>query len=414
MDWEIGATAEAQDQVGDKTTETNALREFLLRPDRAKTWRQWASSLIEDLLVVDAVTLLPRTDRAGRPLALQLIDGTTIKPLVDITGQPPLPPLPAYQQILYGRPETEFTTEELMYRPCNARTWTPYGQSPIEMVAMIVNLSLRRELHYLNWYTAGNIPDSFFIMPETMTDEKLREFQTYFDGMLGGDSEKRSGYVKFLPGPGQYVDTKPGEWKYEFDEYLARVVAWAFGVSPLPIAKMVNRASSEQMDRAHMAGAIEPVRGFLKDIVDEYLHLHCALPWAEFRWVDARPEDQKILLDEDDRLTRIGARTIDEVRVSRGQAPLDGGLGSKPLIITMQGATLLEDALKPPEPTPVVAGSNPPVNEPATGDLTRWRKRALKDAKAAREPRPFVSDEIPPDVQDFIRSGLKRLWEART
>ena len=55
------------------------------------------------MLVIDAATLYPRYNRGGSLYALDVIDGATIKVLIDENGRTPAPPDPAYQQILHGR-----------------------------------------------------------------------------------------------------------------------------------------------------------------------------------------------------------------------------------------------------------------------------------------------------------------------
>src|SRR6185503_7726807 len=144
-----------------------------------------------------------------------------------------------YQQIIHGRPETQFSTEQLLYRPKNTRSWTLYGQPPVEMIWVIINLAIRRELHYLHFYTSGTLPDALYKTPSNWGDEKIEKFQKFFDSFLAGESERRAGRMRFVPGGegSGYEPTKDEAWTYDFDEYLNRVISFAFGVSPLWVAK---------------------------------------------------------------------------------------------------------------------------------------------------------------------------------
>src|SRR5260221_8212598 len=90
----------------------------------------------------------------GDPLDLWVLDGSTIKPLLDESGGRPEAPAPAYQQILYGFPRGEYTPQtfarddgtkvtpgaiqagQLIYRRRVERTWTPYGFSSTEQALM--------------------------------------------------------------------------------------------------------------------------------------------------------------------------------------------------------------------------------------------------------------------------------------
>ncbi len=76
------------------------LETFFRAPDRTHGWADWLRMLLEDLLVIDAPALYRRKTIGGAPYAFEIIDGATIKRLIDDTGRTPAPPDPAYQQIL--------------------------------------------------------------------------------------------------------------------------------------------------------------------------------------------------------------------------------------------------------------------------------------------------------------------------
>ncbi len=59
---------------------------------------------LEDVLVLDAAAFEVRKTRGGTITALDIIDGSTIKVLIDDTGRMPQPPAPAYEQVIHGRP----------------------------------------------------------------------------------------------------------------------------------------------------------------------------------------------------------------------------------------------------------------------------------------------------------------------
>ena len=45
--------------------------------------------IVEDQLVIDAPAIYLRRDRGGQPWAAEVVDGSTILPLVDATGRRP-------------------------------------------------------------------------------------------------------------------------------------------------------------------------------------------------------------------------------------------------------------------------------------------------------------------------------------
>ena len=82
-------------------------------------------------------------------------------------GRAPEPPDPAYQQILKGIPAADFSAEELLYLPRNARAHRLYGMSPVEQIALTVNIALRRDASTLDYYRAGSSPDAFATLPRS-------------------------------------------------------------------------------------------------------------------------------------------------------------------------------------------------------------------------------------------------------
>ena len=105
----------------DASARIDAALAFLSRPDRRRSFGDWLRMLLEDLLVIDAATIYPRYDRAGKLYSLDVVDGATIKPLIGEDGRAPEPPDPAYQQILHGVPAADFSADELLYLPRNVR-----------------------------------------------------------------------------------------------------------------------------------------------------------------------------------------------------------------------------------------------------------------------------------------------------
>jgi hypothetical protein len=107
-------------------------------PDKVNTWEQWQRQLLDDMFVIDAPCLYKCLDRKGRLYSLDLIDGATIKILLDDSGRRPFPPDPAYQQVIKGLPATNYTSDELLYLMHNPRSHKVYGRSHVEQVLLTV------------------------------------------------------------------------------------------------------------------------------------------------------------------------------------------------------------------------------------------------------------------------------------
>jgi hypothetical protein len=223
-------------------------------PDGVHPWTTWLRMVLEDLLVIDAPALYLRRTRDGRLCALEPLDGATIKRVIDDWGRTPAPPDPAYQQVLKGLPAVDYTTDELLYLPRNPRVHKVYGFSAVEQVQMTVSIALRRQIWQLQYYTEGNIPEALIGVPDTWTPDQIRQFQGYWDSLHEGNTAQRR-HAKFVPGgvAKTFIPTREPALKDPFDEWLARVVCYAFSVSPQPFVAQVNRATAETAQDAALA-----------------------------------------------------------------------------------------------------------------------------------------------------------------
>jgi hypothetical protein len=118
--------------------------------------------------------------------------------LIGEDGRSPEPPDPAYQQVLHGVPAADFCADELLYLPRNVRAHKVYGMSPVEPIALTINIALRRDAATLDYYQAGSSPDAFATLPKEWTSDQIHSFQDYFDAKMSGNSPRRR-MLKFMP-----------------------------------------------------------------------------------------------------------------------------------------------------------------------------------------------------------------------
>src|SRR5215472_14829372 len=221
------------------------LERIFERPDGETDWQQWVAQLTEEQLVIDASTIMRKRSRAGDTIGIELIDGATIKPLIDYDGRVPKQG-PAFQQILKGIVAAEFTKDELLYAPRNRRIHKVYGMSCVEQVLVTVNIGLRRRAQQLAYFTDGNIPDAVWQVPQNWTTPQIAEFQAYWDTVVNDAVTRRK--MRFAPGGVAPVMTRPPEALVDqFDEWLARIIAFCFSLPPTPFVRLVNRATGETM-----------------------------------------------------------------------------------------------------------------------------------------------------------------------
>jgi hypothetical protein len=296
-----------------------AVLAFLARPDRRHAFSAWLRMLLEDMLVIDAATLYPRFDRGGRLYALDVIDGATITPLVGEDGRSPEPPDPAYQQILHGVPAADFSADELIYLPRNIRAHKLYGFSPVEQIALAVNIALRREAATLDYYRAGSTPDAFATLPKEWTVDQIRQFQDYFDALMSGNAARRR-MTKFMPADFRLIEARQPPLKDQYDEWLARLICYAFSVPASAFVSQVNRATSETLRLQATQEGLVPLKAWIKGALDEVIQTYLAEPDLEFVWVGDDAVDPLQQAQTLNILVGAGIKTIAEARAELGLA----------------------------------------------------------------------------------------------
>ncbi len=307
----------ARADLPDASARIDAALAFLSRPDRRRSFGDWLRMLLEDLLVIDAATIYPRYGRAGKLYSLDVVDGATIKPLIGEDGRAPEPPDPAYQQILHGVPAADFSADELLYLPRNARAQKLYGMSPVEQIALTVNIALRREAATLDYYRAGSVPDAFGTVPKEWTPDQINAFQDGFDARMSGNSHRRR-MLKFMPADFRLIEYRQPPLKDQYDEWLARVICYAFSVPATPFVAQVNRATSETMRLQATQEGLVPLKAWVKSALDQVLQVCMGEPALEFVWVGDDAVDPLQQAQTLEILVSAGIKTREEARAELG------------------------------------------------------------------------------------------------
>src|SRR5690242_2107267 len=91
------------------------------------------------------------------------------------------------------------------------------------------------------------------------------------------------------------LQTKEAALKDEYDEWLVRIVSYAFSVSPQWAVKQMNRATAESAQQQSVQEGLAPLQIWSKSGVDRCIaegfgYTDLELAWAEEEEVD--PKDQ--------------------------------------------------------------------------------------------------------------------------
>jgi hypothetical protein len=308
------------------------LTRFFERPDGEHSFAGWLRMLLEDLLVIDAPTLWKERARNGAIVALHPLDGATIKRVIDDWGRTPRPFVDssgaliypaAYQQVLKGYPAVDYAARDIIYAPRNLRTGRVYGYSPVEQIVMTANIALKRQIFTLSHFTEGNIPESLIGVPENWTPDQIKNFQDYWDAYFTGDLATRR-RAKFVPGgvAKTFIQTKEPELKGVFDEWLARLVCYAFSVSHQAFVNQNNRSTGETQKEMAEEEGLWPILKWVKRLIDGVLNEDFGEEEIEFAWgedaqIDAAKQAQVLTSYVD-----AGILTRNEARAKLGEAPV--------------------------------------------------------------------------------------------
>jgi hypothetical protein len=301
---------------------------FFSSPDREHSWQQWIRLLLEDMLVLDAPVLVPIVTSSGelwspgkQLYALEVIDGSTIARKIDAMGRTPAPPSVAYQQILKGLPAVDFTSDQLIYRPRNPRAHKFFGFSPVEQIILTINIGLRRQIHLLNYYTEGNVPEAVAQVPKEWSAGQISEFQDWFDSALAGNSARRR-RITFVPECGSLQFTRDPTLKDALDEWITRIVCYAFSLSPQQFVSTMNRATAESSVEQAAAEGLLPILSYLAEIINFIVSRYFGYDDIEFVWEQDRTLNALDQAKVDDIYVRAGVLSVDEVRQSLGKRPV--------------------------------------------------------------------------------------------
>lgn len=341
--------AELRDQF---RADINRLTEFWRNPWRAQglDFGQWAGGVMEGRLKYDAAVLYPRYNLGGDTLlGFEIIDATTIKPLLDYRGARPEPPFPAYQQILYGFPRGEwqatvvevrnddgsvthvaegtFAADQLEYLRDNYMESSPYGYGPTEQALIASRLWMRRQGWLLAEYTDGVTPQLIWELPldatggATLTPEQRVEWEASVNDELSGQTAERHRSKVGFPGMVPHLMPSVDErYKPEYDLFLLKLMCSFFGVPVSDLGFTETRGlggsgmhASQAENRADIS--TDPDLLFMSSLVDRLGHQHQNAP----------PELLFSFTDNDGGQDESAQASIRVGEISSGQKTLNDG-----------------------------------------------------------------------------------------
>lgn len=372
--------AAAEDALRERLSPSiDAATKFLMVPDRGNGLKfgQWLSQLLEEVFVLDAAAVYPRLTFGGGLYSLEILDGSTIKPLLDERGGRPLPPFPAYQQILYGFPRGEFVADtqesddpelgplipgaypadELLYFRRVNRVWSPYGMSAVEQALDDGALYLARHRWMKGEYSDGTSVDGLYETPETLnwSPEQLMEYETEFNAVFAGNQVARRG-ARFLP-PGikpanqglSGSDAIAERYKPEYDLHLIKLLAAHFDTTLPELgfteSKGLGSEGYHEGQQNVQMRKRRPIIRYVEEIVTGILHDQMGIPEELcFKFLGLDDEDEPAAADVASKRQATGVMTLNEMRDEIGRPRYEFPEADMPLLITARGIEVIEGA----------------------------------------------------------------------
>jgi hypothetical protein len=182
---------------------------------------------------------------------------------------------------------------------------------------LTINIALRRDAATLDYYRSGSVPDSFATLPKEWTVDQIRQFQDYFDALMSGNLERRR-MVKFMPADFKLTETRQPPLKDSYDEWLARVICYAFSVPASAFVSQVNRATSETLRMQATQEGLVPLKAWVKTALDQIVQIHLKQADLEFVWVGDDGVDPLEQAQTLQILVGAGIKTREEARADLG------------------------------------------------------------------------------------------------
>jgi hypothetical protein len=385
--------AKAREKYNDEIARA---REFWEQPDKANglTFSDWLMTALEEILVIDAWATYPLKTVGGDLYAFQILDGSTVKPLIDDRGMRPMAPNAAFQQILYGFPRSEFsateedpkadgefTTDQLAYMVRNRRTISVYGFSPVERALPLADIYLRRQEWIRAEYTDGVLPELMFTTDEDWgtNPDLLRAYENILNDDLAGQTQQRK-RARLLPkGLSPITNDGYGEkFKDTLDDYLITSICGHFGVQPAEIGfapKGGLGGAGFQEGEAQNAEAIgiQPLANWISKMLTNLSYTYLGMPRElEFKLMTSKRMDNESNARKSQIEITSAGKTINERRSELGLPLLDTPQADMPILVAGADIFLFspDGIINAKEVTtaPALEGPNATAIEPTTPD----------------------------------------------
>lgn len=428
----------------------DTLTEIFKHPNKEnETFRTLLDKMVEDLLVLDAVSLEKTRYDGGELAELHFVDSATIRPVFDEYGNQDIEiplrtkhneekTLPvSYVQVLmasqYGGPESgeivaAWAKKDFIHfhmHPQGAMESFGYGLSPLEGVLSVVANLLNADNYNGTYFETGSFPPIILQLAGNMNQRDLEAFREYFFAEMEGNFHRPA----ILAG---VQDAKVLNLKeltnrdmqfMEYTRFLARLMAAAYGLSGQDIGLVddLNRATSEVQKDLSEAKGYGSILNLFKEIFNqEVVWKDFGYTDLEFDWVVEDTTDPQKQMQIYDVALKNGTMTMNEVREKLGEQPYEEW-ANQPMILGASG--YLPIVMQPEEPkveegADKIVGGEERYKDQETGDVTKSiRKdsflRVLEGMIMSKYRKGITPEKIAEQMSEELGSwvSVESVWE---
>lgn len=356
------------------------LEDFFKHPNlNDETFRTLMDKMCEDLLVLDAVSVEKTRYPDGTLAELHFVDSATIRPVYDEhgnqdviiklatkAGEEELPV--SYLQILnnsqYGGPESgdivaAWPKKDFIHfhmNPQGSMESFGYGLSPLEGVLSVVSNLLNSDNYNSTYFEEGAFPPVILNIVGQISQRDLEAFKEYFHQEISGNFHRPA--VMASQTKSEVINLKDFTNRdmqfMEYTMWLAKMLCAAYGMSPEDIG-ITDTTGSKSVSEVQKTISEDKGYTSLLDLFKQVFNQE--IIWKdfgyedlEFDWVAMDDVNEKDGADIDDKALRNGTKTLNEVRLARGDTPYESW-ADEPMFLSADGYK------------PILAADNPEGDE---------------------------------------------------
>jgi hypothetical protein len=356
---------------GDMDKRIKEVTELFKHPNKGnETFRTLLDKILEDLLVLDSVSIEKTRFPDGKLAELHFVDSATIRPVFDEFGNQDIEiPLhttagteilpvsyvqvmnnsqyggPASGEIVAAWPKKDFLHFHM--HPQGSMEGIGYGLSPIEAVLSVVANILNADNYNGTYFEEGSFPPVIIQILGQVGQRDIEAYREYMYSELTGNFHRPAimaggNEAKVL----NLKDLSNNDMQFmEYMKFLARLLAAAYGLSGQDIGLTEDVGSknvSETQKEISNAKGYGSILHLLKEVFNqEIIWKDFGYQDIEFEWAEQDTLDVKDAIDTYDKGLRAGIYTLNEVRQKLGELPYEEW-ADEPMILGADGYKALK------------------------------------------------------------------------